>query len=276
MIYASDLDQTLIYSTRSMGAPLDSHDILPAESVNGKIVSYMSRRTLSLLQSLPPGMGFVPVTTRTIAQYERIHLFRDHVVPAYAVTSNGGNILLHGQVDEEWRAMIREKVSALAADAVEARSYFEPLMNDQWVVGERFCDELFYAFVIQRDLMPLEAVMEKAEQVKALGWEVSIQGRKIYLVPSVVNKADAVNEVRRRLGINELIASGDSILDQCLLELADYAIAPSHGELFREKQRNPGAVTGRFTAGSGIFAADEILDYVHSVYQTKEAVKGSL
>lgn len=276
MIYASDLDQTLIYSTRSMGAPLESPDILPAETVSGKIVSYMSKYTLSLLQGLPAGMEFVPVTTRTVAQYERIHVFRDHVVPGYAVTSNGGNILLHGRVDEDWRSMIRGKVSALAAGAVEARSYFEPIMNEQWVVGERFCDELFYAFVIERDRMPLEAVLEKAEQVKALGWEVSIQGRKIYLVPAAVNKADAVHEVRRRLGVSELIASGDSLLDQCLLEIADYAIAPSHGELFREKQRNPDSIPERFTAKSGIFAADEILDYVHAVYQTKEAVKGSL
>lgn len=32
-----------------------------------------------------------------------------------------------------------------------------------------------------------------------------------------------------------MVASGDSLLDRCLLDYADYAIAPRHGELYRER-----------------------------------------
>ncbi|BBH22895.1 hypothetical protein Back11_42400 [Paenibacillus baekrokdamisoli] len=273
MIYASDLDQTLIYSIRSMGVPAESTGLVIAEQAEGKVLSYISNEALTLLRTLSNDMIFVPVTTRTIKQYMRIHLFQGALHPAYAITSNGGNILVHGNVDEVWNRSIRKKVQQSAVSAEEARQYFEPIMNEEWVVGERFCDELFYAFVIQRDRMPLEAVMEKAEQVRALGWEVSIQGRKIYLVPSVVNKRDAIQHIRQMHVGEPLIASGDSILDKCLLDCADYAIAPRHGELYNEQQRNPASMNYRFTKHSGVFAADEILNYVHAVYRENRAME---
>lgn len=273
MIYASDLDQTLIYSARSMGVPVDSSGLVAAEQAEGKNLSYISKEALSLLKGLQADTIFVPVTTRTIKQYERIHLFQGAIRPAYAVMSNGGNIMVNGIVDELWNRGIRKKVLQGAASAQEARAYFEPIMNEEWVAGERFCDELFFAFVIQRDRMPLEAVLEKAELVRALGWEVSIQGRKIYLVPAAVNKRDAIEHIRSMHPGEPLLASGDSILDKCLLDAADYAIAPRHGELFNEQQRNPSSMAYRFTKHSGIFAADEILSYVHEVYRETRAME---
>ncbi len=61
--------------------------------------------------------------------------------------------------------------------------------------------------------------------------------------------------------------------DKCLLDAADYAIAPRHGELFNEQQRNPSSMAYRFTKQSGIFAADEILSYVHEVYRETRAME---
>ncbi|MFC5653151.1 hydrolase [Paenibacillus solisilvae] len=273
MIYASDLDQTLIYSTRSMGVPADSPGLIAAEQAEGKTLSYISQEALSLLSRLQTDAIFVPVTTRTIKQYERIHLFQGAIRPAYAIMSNGGNIMVNGIVDELWNRGIRRKVQQGAASAQEARAIFDPIMNEEWVVGERFCDELFFAFVIQRDRMPLEAVLEKAEIARALGWEVSIQGRKIYLVPAAVNKREAIEHIRSMHPGLPLIASGDSILDRCLLDAADYAIAPRHGELYNEQQRNPSCTAYRFTKHSGVFAADEILGYVHEVYRDTRALE---
>ena len=273
MIYASDLDQTLIYSTRSMGVPAESAGLVIAEQAEGKVLSYISNEALNLLHSLPRDLLFVPVTTRTIKQYKRIHLFQGVLNSTYAITSNGGNILVNGIVDEVWNRGIQKKVQQSAIAAEEARQYFEPIMNEEWVVSERFCDELFYVCVIQRDLMPLEAIMEKAEQVRAMGWEVSIQGRKVYLVPAVVNKRDAIAHIRQMNLGKPLLASGDSILDKCLLDYADYAIAPRHGELYNEYQRSSSSAAYRFTRHSGIFAADEILNYVHEIFKENQAVE---
>lgn len=272
MIYASDLDQTLIYSARSIGVPADSYGIVPAERHQEKTIAHISQEALRLLAYLPGDVQFVPVTTRTEAQYRRIHIFQEVIVPQYAVTSNGGNIMKNGVPDREWRAHIERKLAAGAASAAEVRMHFAGLLGSDWVLREDLCDELFYSILIDRERMELDAVMEKAEAVRSLGWEVSIQGRKIYIVPSVINKWDAIAHIKSRLGGREVVASGDSLLDRCLLDQADYAIAPAHGELFREKQRDPASVTIRFTERSGIFAADEIVSYVHHISQQLKAV----
>ncbi|MDN4604899.1 HAD family hydrolase [Paenibacillus sp. F6_3S_P_1C] len=267
MIYASDLDQTLIYSRRSMGVSDDASGIVPAEWIRGELSAFMSDEALNRLKALPEDIIFMPVTTRTVEQYRRIQIFQQDVIPAYAVTSNGGNVLIEGEVDQSWNDYVRSQLQQHSAEAVEVRQMFSDVLNSDWVAGERLCDELFFAFVIHRDRMPIEQVTEKIQALESLGWEASIQGRKLYLVPSGVNKRAAVEYVRHQIGNVPVIASGDSLLDRSLLDFADYAIAPRHGELYREKQRNPKLVPYRFTEKSGIFAADEILEYVRSTHQ---------
>ncbi|AET59284.1 hydrolase (had superfamily) protein [Paenibacillus terrae HPL-003] len=265
MIYASDLDQTLIYSKRSLGVPLESPGLLPAEHMEGETAAFISAQALQLLKTLSKDVIFMPVTTRTMAQYRRITVFQTELVPAYAVTSNGGNIIVGGEVDREWNRRIHEQVRRDGANAEEARHVFGQVLHEDWVVSERFCDELFYAFVIERDRMPLEQVLEKARIMREMGWEVSIQGRKVYLVPAAVNKQAAVEHIRNLTDGGPIVASGDSLLDRCLLDYADYAIAPRHGELYREQLRDELEVNYRFTEGSGVYAADEIMAYVHEV-----------
>lgn len=99
MIYASDLDRTLIYSLSAIGVPEDTPGLVPAEVVDGRTVSYISQQALATLKELAAKIVFMPVTTRTIAQYRRINLFQETVIPDYAITSNGGNILVNGVVD---------------------------------------------------------------------------------------------------------------------------------------------------------------------------------
>lgn len=275
MIYASDLDQTLIYSKRSLGVPLESPGLLPAEQINGATSAFISEQALQWLKTLPEDVMFMPVTTRTIEQYRRITVFQTELVPAYAVTSNGGNIIVGGEVDREWNRRIHEQVRRDGAHAEEARQVFGQVLHEDWVVNERFCDELFYAFVIERDRMPLEQVLEKARIMREMGWEVSIQGRKIYLVPATVNKQAAVEHIRNLTNGGAVVASGDSLLDRCLLDYADYAIAPRHGELYREQLRDKLEVNYRFTEVSGVYAADEIMAYVHEIQRSVFAAQTS-
>ncbi|ALP35931.1 hydrolase [Paenibacillus sp. IHB B 3084] len=275
MIYASDLDQTLIYSKRSLGVPLESPGLLPAEQIDGATSAFISEQALQLLKTLPEDVMFMPVTTRTIEQYRRITVFQTELAPAYAVTSNGGNIIVGGEVDREWNRRIHKQVQRDGAHAEEARQVFGQVLHEDWVVNERFCDELFYAFVIERDRMPLEQVLEKARIMREMGWEVSIQGRKVYLVPAAVNKQAAVEHIRNLTNGGAVVASGDSLLDRCLLDYADYAIAPRHGELYREQLRDKLEVNYRFTEVSGVYAADEIMAYVHEIHRSVFAAQTS-
>ncbi|AIQ72093.1 MULTISPECIES: HAD family hydrolase [Paenibacillus] len=266
MIYASDLDRTLIYSLNAIGVPENTPGLVPAEVVDGKTVSYISQKALADLMELTSRIIFMPVTTRTIAQYKRINLFQDTIIPDYAITSNGGNILIGGEVDKSWRASVGRLVQNESAAAEEVRMHVRSVVHEEWIISERYCDDLFYTFVVVRDLLPMDEITNLAERLYDLGWRVSLQGRKLYVVPAAVNKSDAIVYVRRTVRSEPMVASGDSLLDKSLLESADYAIAPCHGEIFAEQQS--GLVKSRypFTKQAGVFAGDEILQYVNMIY----------
>ncbi|MEC0172443.1 HAD family hydrolase [Paenibacillus graminis] len=272
MIYASDLDRTLIYSPSAIGVPEDSQGLVPAEIVDGKTVSYISQHALELLKDLAAKIIFMPVTTRTVAQYRRINLFQDTVIPDYAITSNGGNILVNGVVDQEWRAAVARLVERGSASAEEAGRLVRSVVRTEWIISERYCDELFYTFVVHRDLLPLDEITRLSEHLNSWGWKVSLQGRKLYVVPEAVDKSDAILHVRRTVNSGPMVASGDSLLDKSLLASADYAIAPCHGEIFAEQQAGLVKLEYPFTKQAGVFAGDEIMEYVQRLYNNLTAL----
>lgn len=51
MIFASDLDQTLIYSRKSFRAPIEDESIQLIETLDGKEISFISHKTISLLKN---------------------------------------------------------------------------------------------------------------------------------------------------------------------------------------------------------------------------------
>jgi hydroxymethylpyrimidine pyrophosphatase-like HAD family hydrolase len=266
MIYASDLDRTLIYSLGALCVPEDTPGLVPAEIIEGKTTAYISRKALELLQELTANVIFMPVTTRTIAEYKRINLFQETLIPDYAVTSNGGNILVGGVVDQEWRSHIGRLVEQNSAAAAEVREIVRSVVRTDWIISERYCDELFFTYMVYRDLLPLDEINHMSERLHGLGWRVSLQGRKLYIVPEAVNKSDAIIHVRRTVRSEPMVASGDSLLDKSLLESADYAIAPCHGEIFAEQQVTQVKLNYPFTQQKGVFAGDEIMLYVREIY----------
>ncbi|WP_342420301.1 HAD family hydrolase [Paenibacillus sp. FSL E2-0178] len=272
MIYASDLDRTLIYSLNAIGVPGDAPGLVPAEVIDGRTVSYISKQALDMLKELAAKIVFMPVTTRTIAQYRRINLFQETIIPDYAVTSNGGNILVNGVVDQEWRAAVGRLVERGSVSAEEAGRIVRSVVRAEWITSERYCDELFYTFVVHRDSLPLDEITRMAERLDGLGWKVSLQGRKLYIVPEAVNKSDAILHVRRTVRSEPMVASGDSLLDKSLLAAADYAIAPCHGEIFAEQQAGLVNLEYPFTKQSGVFAGDEIMQYVQTIYNNLTAL----
>ncbi|TXK84796.1 HAD family hydrolase [Paenibacillus sp. N3.4] len=261
MIFASDLDQTLIYSQPLERVTELGNLIVPSELIDGRVKSYMSLRSYQMLQKLMTELLFIPVTTRTLDQYARVHLFSQMLKPAYAVTSNGGNIIVQGKPDLDWHASILARRSESSVPAQDVENIMGRVLSPEWVIGSRYCDELFFSHVVDRAKMPLQDVVDMGKELQKMGWNTSIQGRKVYIVPHAVNKRDAVAHIKQLTGEQKVVASGDSLLDQVLLDFADYAIAPRHGELFRQEQLHP-TFMYTFTDASGIFATDEIMAYV--------------
>lgn len=263
MLFASDLDQTLIYSPRSFR--LNPEQQVPpislVEIYNGQEISFIADNALVKLKALAAQSVFIPVTTRTVEQYRRILLFKEELMPPCAVVSNGGNIVVKDRIDQDWNRHIRARVDQECLAAPDVLKRFQEIGHESWLFSPRQADDLFYYYLVERNNVPEQELASFTAWADSCNWKVSLQGRKLYLVPGVVNKWEALVAVRQLLGEEFTAAAGDSLMDVCILEQADYAIAPCHGEIW-DNRATLAVPFLNFTKQPGIFAAEEILNGV--------------
>lgn len=252
-----DLDRTMIYSESALGFPIDD-SVTCVEMYDGGPLSYMTRQAAGLLVDLTADAVVVPTTTRTIEQFERIAL--PGAPWRYAITSNGGNILVDGEPDALWRSSFDGVELELVRTELHARS------TGDWVLKRRTADDLFCYLVVEPTQVPEGFLDEWSLWCAARGWNVSQQGRKIYTMPDVVSKSRAVAEVVRRcvddgvLDARHLtVAAGDGALDADMLIAADRAIRPAHGELHALNFSRPNLDVTEFSGGR---AGEEILEWL--------------
>ncbi|MFD8101788.1 HAD family hydrolase [Nocardia fluminea] len=236
------------------------------EYYEGEPLSYMTISAVAALRELAAIAPVIPTTTRTIEQFQRITL--PGAPWRYAITSNGGNILVDGIPDPAWRVAIDDQVNASGATLAEVGAELRSRIDDSWVTKYREADELFCYLVVRPDLVPAGFLAEWDTWCRANGWSASQQGRKIYTMPDAVCKSLAVAEVRRRLCESgeladsaTLFTAGDGALDAEMLKAADAAIRPRHGEL---EELNFTAPNLTITTSSGILAGEEILEWFHA------------
>ncbi|MBC7301659.1 MAG: HAD family hydrolase [Nocardia sp.] len=246
------------------------------EYYEGEPISYMTTTAITALGELAAIAPVVPTTTRTIEQFQRIAL--PGAPWRYAITSNGGNILVDGIPDPAWRVAIDDQVNASGATLAEVGTELRSRIDDSWVTKYREADELFCYLVVRPDEVPAGFLAEWDAWCRGNGWSASQQGRKIYTMPDAVCKSLAVAEVRARLiESGELLAgatlftAGDGALDAEMLKAADAAIRPRHGEL---EELNFTAPNLTITAASGILAGEEILAWFHGAARRSTVAVG--
>ncbi len=267
MIFASDLDRTLIYSEKFLEGTSCAVSLVE----RGKYRSYMTRPAVELLRQIAGEMTFVPCTTRTIEQYHRIQLFQTEIVPRYAVVSNGANLLIRGTPDISYRTKMSRMLATDCLAPEDMFVEFNKIASEEWAAPMRQADGVFYYCIIDRLKAPLGLVQAFAQWAERKGWAVSVQERKLYLVPQLVNKWTALKRVMELTGDNRVVAAGDSLLDLPLVKGAEYAISPSHGELYlQQKELNAGNAGWDFTKACGIAAGEELLRAVLNKNTTTE------
>ncbi|WP_433856141.1 HAD family hydrolase [Streptomyces kronopolitis] len=231
-LVASDLDRTLIYSAAALGLTVPDAQaprLLCVETYERAPQSYLTETAAGLLAELATRATFVPATTRTRAQYGRIHLPGPE--PEFAVCANGGHLLVRGVSDPDWQRTVAGRIAAHCAPLAEVRAHLTGTADPAWLRKERVAEDLFVYLVVERPLLPDTWVKDLTDWAAERGWTVSLQGRKIYAVPQPLTKSAAVAEVARRTGAAEILAAGDSLLDADLLLSADRGWRPGHGEL---------------------------------------------
>jgi hypothetical protein len=250
VLFATDLDRTLIYSVRAAGRPVE--DLVVVERHEGRDISYVSPAQLALLDEIARKGLVVPVTTRTLAQYRRVRVWTEQP-PEWAVAANGGILLQRGEPDADWHAAVLATVAAGAHELLAVAEWLGRAARP-WIDHVRIADDLFLYTLVDRQALPARAAEELAATLDGWGFQLSIQGRKLYAVPTALGKGPAVREVAHRFGAERIFAAGDSLLDQDLLAIADLSLRPAHGELHAA-----GVPADVITLTSGLAAGEELL-----------------
>ena len=209
-ILACDLDSTLIHSHKKFR----DGDIC-VELYDGREQNFISPRALDLLKQIAAQILFVPITTRSIEQYQRI-FWAEGFCPRYAVVANGA-YLLDGDKSEKF---LRDVVEP-HADELEA-------LREKFSSAEEFdicriVDENFL-YLRCRDDLDAEKISRNLQTLTNL--PVQHTGKKIYFFPPKLNKGEALRGLIKKFSPTKIFAAGDSEIDLPMLELADVAFAP--------------------------------------------------
>ena len=227
----SDLDGTLIFSAKRKKVG----DIV-IERKDGAEISCITERQAELL---PEIRNIIPVTTRSVEQYHRIE-FPEGFAPEYALCDNGGTLLINGESDGPWL----ERTAKIVAEAMEEIARFRALLDrdPDRRFEVRFVDGFF---LFTKSVNPNLTLARLGVGERC---ECYATGEKVYVVPKLLNKGDAVRGLAERLGISRknIFCAGDSLMDVPMLNAANTALftddIPEH--LITAENKRPHARDG--------------------------------
>ena len=268
MIFASDLDRTLIFSKRAIeefGVP-EGLALTPVEQKEGSWVAFMTENSYNQLKELSNQGLFVPVTTRTTEQFSRFVIFAKDIKIKYAITSNGANILYQGIPMKEWSKQLRDRLKLESVTQAELLSRLE--RESVYLDGVRKqAEEWFFYFLL--NCLPSDTERKSIEDLAAKsGWRISLQGRKLYFIPQAISKGNALDFICQLEGVKTVAGAGDSILDWDFLKNCQHRFVPNHGELAKHLVNVSGGRTSILTMNSGVRAGEEIIQYFYQLIHT--------
>lgn len=255
VLVASDLDRTLIYSTKAVRLCGHEPPVVSVEVHNGKPVSFMTAAAAHGLGRLAAATTLVPVTTRVPEQFERVTL--PGPAPRYAIAANGGLLYVDGALDRPWSADVARALAG-AFPLAAVWEHAGQICRPEWTTKLRNAAGLFCYAVVRTERLPVGFLDDAGTWAADRGWRISLQGRKLYWVPEALTKSAAVAEVVRRIDAEVVLAAGDSLLDIDLLLDADLGIHPRHGELHETGWSAPNVSQ---TAAVGVCAGEEIVGW---------------
>ena len=254
-ILAYDLDNTLIYSRRRLS---EINNPVCVEHLNGQEQSYMSQRSVHLLQKIVERWELIPVTTRSLEQYRRLE-FPPTIRPKTALAANGAILLIDDRVDETWRQQ-SERLADLCR--AELQNAAEILAADPRVdLPPRMVDDMYLFLRALSD----DAALDVADRLRRLtALPVGISGRKVYAFPRGLDKGAALLRLKQRFSVGKVFAAGDApSTDLSLLKESDAAFVPTE-----DMAQNLPPGKARVCCRPYLFA-EQFLEQVLSIVNTK-------
>lgn len=211
-----DLDSTLIYSHRHK---FSGEELIPAEYIDGKLQSYMTRKTFDFL-SEHNDINVIPVTARAQPQYARLEGVLKKFRCEYAIICRGAMLLKNGVPDEKWLAETLDCAGEEIAELPKAEKWYRDKFAEEDIhITENI---LIYA----RAENPEAAAEELKSAVNSSLLNIHYDSRKVYCIPVSINKGNAVKRFADYSGLSIDAAAGDDTPDISMLENAKIAFLP--------------------------------------------------
>lgn len=213
-LFACDMDNTLIHSSR-----LYKENDVCVEIYDGREISFMSPKSIELLKELLKSdrIDFLPVTTRSIAQFSRIQL---PIKVNTALVCNGTILLKDGVTDENWHKAACAETKKYLPEMEKLRERYEKSGLFRTV---KIVDGMFL-FASRENRDKIDELAEKLASETTLNLEVS--GRKMYWFPPVADKGISLKRYCEAFEYERVIAAGDSSIDHSMLDFASVALVP--------------------------------------------------
>ena len=229
MVVFSDLDRSIIYSNKFIGN-LDKKTYECIEFIDEKEISYISFKTIELMKELTKKNLFIPTTTRTIEQFQRINFSKYDINFPYAITNNGGCILKNNEIMIEWEEKVKE-FREKSEDIKAMIEIFQPYLEVKGVTKFRVAEDLFFYIVVDFNEFEFKYLENFINILSSKKWSYYISGRKIYFLPEKITKENAIKFLCEKLDIKEFAVIGDSKMDVGMLNLTDSAYILKHGDI---------------------------------------------
>ena len=214
ILFATDLDNTLLFSHRHRQAGDRC-----VERLNGAEQGFFTQKTVDLLPQVARRVRLLPITTRSIQQYQRLR-WPEGAFPQEALAANGAVLLRDGAIDRDWYDQSWELAQAHQG---ALRDLLERVSAREDVTSARIVENM-YAYAACADAAAAERC--------AAGWEhdapfqMEVSGRKVYWFPPGIDKGTALRRAIERYRPEQVLCAGDSVIDVPMLRLADLAMIP--------------------------------------------------
>lgn len=215
VIFASDIDNTLIHSYKRV-----SKDGICVEVKEGKELAYMSYYSYKLLQEINKKITFILITTRSIEQYRRLSILNNKV-PKFALTTNGGVLLVDNVIDNDWYRETKKIIKDSSSEIQKSKDILKEDINRCSPV--LFMDDLY---VMTKSNDPQTIIAKFKEELDLTKIIIHRHRDKIFVIPRQLNKGIALQRLKKTINYKKVICAGDSILDIPMLDMADIAIYP--------------------------------------------------
>jgi hydroxymethylpyrimidine pyrophosphatase-like HAD family hydrolase len=252
MIFASDLDRTMIFSHKNF--EFDEKESIMVDFRGDEGVSFITLNSLALLKEISNTIDFVPVSAREVHQIENIRFKENGIKIKHFIAGNGSTVVIDGKVSLEWENIVKDIKKKINIEVIRRRL---TEMFPGKVIRERsFGFELFVSGIH-------ETLLDEFKEDDSI--RIEKDHRRFYVMFQGISKLDALLFLRKELRYNKIVASGDSLMDLPMIKEADLGLVCLTGDL-KNYENELQIINNLVLIDEGIKSTDKVLKIVKEYF----------